>query len=149
MKYNPVKLLFIIVAFISLGIGMIGIILPVLPTAPFLLLASFCFAKGSKRFHDWFCSTKLYQNHLDSFVKSRSMTLKTKIRILIPASVMLLLAFCFTPAVHGKIAIGCVILIKYYYFIFRIKTVRPEIHPDNAGINYPQYTVGKEAEGDD
>ncbi|GEM_PF-12367 len=126
MKYNPVKLLFIIAAFLSLGIGIVGIVLPVLPTAPFFLLASFCFAKGSKRFHTWFCSTNLYKNHLDSFVKSHSMTLKTKIRILIPASAMLLLAFYFTPVFWGRIVIVCVFLFKYYYFIFRIRTIKTE-----------------------
>ncbi len=141
MKYNPVKLIFILFAFVSLGIGMVGIILPVLPTTPFLLLSSFCFAKGSKRFHTWFCSTKLYRNHLDSFVKSRSMTLRTKIRILIPASLMLITAFCFTPGLHGKIAILCVILFKYYYFIFRIKTVPGEEPEDfkKEGITKDKY----------
>ncbi len=149
MKYNPVKLLFIMFAFVSLSLGIIGIVLPVLPTAPFFLLASFCFAKGSKRFHDWFCSTKLYQKHLDSFVKSRSMTLKTKVRILIPASVMLLLAFCYTPVIHGKIAIVCVILFKYYYFIFRIRTIKPGVPPERPEEVYQKYTVREEAGQDD
>lgn len=126
MKYNPIKLIFILLAFISLAVGMIGIVIPVLPTTPFLLLASFCFAKGSKRFHHWFCSTKIYQNHLDSFIKSRALTLKMKIRILVVASLMLLMAFYFTPVIHAKIAIVCVMLFKYYYFIFRIKTIKQE-----------------------
>ena len=54
---------------------------------------SYCFARGSERFHRWFCGTKLYQKHLDSFVKERAMTLKTKLCILLPASAMLILAF--------------------------------------------------------
>nr|WP_184091850.1 YbaN family protein [Anaerocolumna cellulosilytica] len=123
VKYNPVKVLYIVAGFLALGLGALGVVLPVLPTTPFLLVASFCFAKGSARFHTWFCSTRLYKNHLDSFVKSRAMTRKTKIRILIPASAMLILAFIFMPSVHGRIAIGVVMCFKYYYFIFRIKTI--------------------------
>ncbi|MBP3912203.1 MAG: DUF454 family protein, partial [Niameybacter sp.] len=40
-----------------------------------LLLTSFCFAKGSTKFHQWFIHTKLYQKHLDSFITNRSMLL--------------------------------------------------------------------------
>ena len=61
---NPIKILWLAAAFISMALGAIGVILPVLPTTPFLLLASFCFAKGSERFHKWFTKTKLYKKHL-------------------------------------------------------------------------------------
>ena len=92
MRKNPIKILWLVIGFLAMGIGMIGVALPVLPTTPFLLLASFCLAKGSERFHKWFTGTKLYQKHLDSFVKNRAMTLKTKFCILLPASAMLILA---------------------------------------------------------
>lgn len=71
MKKNPFRIIWLVIAFLSLGIGAVGVVLPVLPTTPFLLLASFCFAKGSERFHRWFVGTRLYRNHLDSFVKDR------------------------------------------------------------------------------
>lgn len=65
------KILFILIGFLSLILGVIGIFLPVLPTVPFLLLASWCFAKGSKKFHLWFESTSIYKNHLESFEKEK------------------------------------------------------------------------------
>lgn len=123
MKYNPINLLFIILGFLAMGLGIIGILLPVLPTTPFLLLASFCFAKGSKRFHEWFCSTKLYKKHLDSFIRNRAMTLRTKFHILIPASLMLMIAFYFTPVIYGRILIAFVFVFKYIYFFTCIKTI--------------------------
>ena len=64
-----VKFLYIIIGFIALGLGVLGLILPVLPTTPLLLLASYCFVKGSKRFELWFKGTKLYKRHLETFVK--------------------------------------------------------------------------------
>lgn len=92
-KINPMRFIWLFFGFLSMGIGAVGVVLPVLPTTPFLLLASFCLAKGSKRFHNWFTGTNLYKKHLENYVKNRSMTLKTKFSLLIPASCMLILAF--------------------------------------------------------
>ena len=123
MKRNQCKYVWLSIAFISLGIGAIGVVLPILPTTPLLLLASYCFARGSERFHRWFCGTKLYQKHLDSFVKERAMTLKTKLCILLPASAMLILAFLMMQNLPGRIVIVGLILFKYIYFFTKIKTV--------------------------
>ena len=122
-KKNPVRLIWLFVGFLSMGIGAVGVVLPVLPTTPFLLLASFCLAKGSARFHNWFTGTKLYKKHLDSFVKERAMTLKTKLCILLPASAMLILAFLMMQNLPGRIVIVGLILFKYIYFFTKIKTV--------------------------
>lgn len=85
------------------------------------------FAKGSDRFHRWFCGTKLYQKHLDSFVKERAMTLKTKLCILLPASAMLILAFLMMQNLPGRIVIVCLIIFKYVYFFTKIKTIRSPV----------------------
>ena len=116
--------MWLLAAFVCLGIGAVGVVLPILPTTPLLLLSSFCFAKGSERFHRWFCGTKLYQKHLDSFVKERAMTLKTKLCILLPASALLLLAFLMMGNLPGRIFILCLIIFKYVYFFTKIRTIR-------------------------
>lgn len=123
MKKRVIKTIYLILAFIFLAIGAIGVILPVLPTTPFLLLASYCFARGSSRFHCWFTNTKLYKNHIHDFVKTRAMTLKTKLSILIPASCMLIIAYIVCPIVHARYLIIGMMIFKYYYFFFRIRTI--------------------------
>lgn len=120
---NVKRGIFLALAFLFLGIGAVGVVIPILPTTPFLLLASVLFAKSSKRFHCWFLSTKLYQRHLESFVTSRAMTMRTKLSILIPVSAMLVVALLLVPWAHGKLLIGGVLICKYYYFIFRIQTI--------------------------
>ncbi|MBP3710493.1 MAG: YbaN family protein [Treponema sp.] len=124
------KPLWIGIGFIALGLGALGVPLPVLPTTPFLLLAAFCFAKGSDRLNNWFRATKLYKRHLESFVQNRAMTLKTKLSILIPATIMLVFAFVGMSRKDtvgtriGRAVILVLIALKYMYFFTKIKTIR-------------------------
>lgn len=120
------KVVLIILGFISMGIGIVGIVTPILPTTPFLLLASFFFAKGSKRFHDWFISTKIYKKYLESFVKSKAMTLKNKFTILFPVSCMLIITFIFVNNLHARIVLVILFIGKYLYFFTQIKTIAKE-----------------------
>ncbi|WP_342434046.1 YbaN family protein [Neobacillus sp. FSL H8-0543] len=118
-----IKLLYIIIGFISLGLGILGIVLPLLPTTPLLLLASFCFVKGSERFEIWFKGTNVYKRHLESFVKERSMTLKQKLTILLFADVMIAIAFFLVNNLLVRVTLLAIVIYKYYYFIYKIKTV--------------------------
>lgn len=99
-------------------------ILPILPTTPFLLLASFCFVRGSDKFDRWFKETKIYKKHLENFVNNRAMTLKQKVCILLFADTMILTAMYFVNNFHARIAMAVVILLKLYYFTFKIKTIK-------------------------
>ncbi|MGL5315470.1 MAG: YbaN family protein [Peptostreptococcaceae bacterium] len=118
------KIILITVGLISFILGAIGVILPVLPTTPFLLLSSACFAKGSERFETWFTSTKLYKNHLESFVEERAMTIKQKVCLLAFADIMIAFPLIILDSVYIKIFLIAVVIFKYYYFIFRIKTIK-------------------------
>ena len=112
------------VGFIALGLGLIGIVLPVLPTTPFLLLASVCFMRGSNRLDLWFKGTKIYKKHLENFIKHRSLTLKQKTLILLFADCMIAFPLIITNSILMRILLILIILCKYYYFIFKIKTIK-------------------------
>lgn len=120
------KYFYITLGFIALGLGLVGVILPILPTTPFLLLTSFCFAKGSERFHVWFTNTNIYKKHLESFVKERAMTLKQKVVLLSFVNFMLAFPLILVDVLPMRITIIVLIIIKLYYFIFRVKTITPE-----------------------
>ena len=116
------KYIWLVAGCLFLGLGVLGVALPILPTTPFVLAALFCFAKGSDRLHKWLLSTKLYQKHVKKFNETRAMTLKSKIVILGFASSMLIAGFYFSKNIYARIIIILLICIKYYVFIFKIKT---------------------------
>ncbi|EFF64918.1 MULTISPECIES: YbaN family protein [Turicibacter] len=122
---NKVKKgLLVTIGLLSMGLGLIGVILPVLPTTPFLLLASVCFVKGSDRFDRWFKGTKLYQKHLETFVESKKMTLKQKWTILLFADFMLMFPFILIDSLHMRLFLILLILCKFYYFFVKIETIK-------------------------
>lgn len=118
------KVIFIAFGFIFMGLGIIGIVLPLIPTTPFLLLASYFFVKGSKRFEVWFKGTGVYKKHLEGFVQNRSMTFRQKAILMVFSDVMILLPFFMTDKLIVKVILSLIIVYKYYYFIFKIKTVK-------------------------
>ncbi len=121
---NPKKIFFIVLGCIGLGLGAVGAVVPLLPSFPFLMLAAYCFARSSKRLHDWFISTKLYKNNLESYVAGKGMTKKTKIRILTTVTLLMGFGFIMMHEVPvGRIVLACVWVLHLVYFVFGIKTI--------------------------
>lgn len=122
-RHKIVRILFLIVGFISLGLGTVGIILPILPTVPFYLLTAFCFCKGSEKFSNWFLNSKLYKNHMGNFANHRVMTVYGEMILLSFVTTMLLCTMWFTDKLAMSIVFDVLIFCKYAYFVFRITPI--------------------------
>lgn len=123
---NLKKTLYIILGCVGVGLGAVGAVVPLLPAFPFLLLATFCFARSSEKLHTWFINTKLYKDNLEDYVAGRGMTWKTKIRIMITVTLLMSVGFIMMSRVPvGRIVLACVWAFHILYFIVGVKTIHP------------------------
>lgn len=77
------KYLLLFIGTLSLGLGIIGILLPVLPTTPFLLLSSFCYLRSSKRLYNWLIYHRIFGAYLYNYLTYKAVTRRTKVVALI------------------------------------------------------------------
>ena len=61
------------------GLGVLGIFLPLLPTTPFLLLAAACYARSSKRFYDWLLNNKWFGSYIKNYREKKGIPSRVKI----------------------------------------------------------------------
>ena len=127
MKFK--KVLWTALSCVGLGLGAVGVVVPLLPSFPF--------AKSSEKLHRWFLNTRLYKNNLESYVQGRGMTWRTKRRIIL--TVTLLMAFGFAMMLRKELYVPCAILAGVWvfhllYFALRVKTLR---EPESAGGGAP------------
>ncbi|MER1966413.1 YbaN family protein [Castellaniella sp. GW247-6E4] len=74
-----IRVLFNVLGTLSLGLGLLGIFLPLLPTTPFLLLAAFCYLHGSPRMHHWLLSHRILGPYIRDFQAGRGIPLRSKL----------------------------------------------------------------------
>ena len=103
------RIFLITIGIVSTVLGLIGVVLPLLPTTPFLLLAAICFARSSDRFHDWLISTKMYKAYVVEFQKNKGFTFKQKLKLLL--SLYIVVGFSFWMIDHPYIRTGLVIMV--------------------------------------
>lgn len=73
------KLLLIVLAFMSLILGICGIFLPVLPTTPFLLLSAWLFSRSSHRLHIWLLNHGIFGRYIRDFQEEKALALRVKV----------------------------------------------------------------------
>lgn len=126
------KPFFAAVGIISLALGAAGIVLPVLPTTPFLLLSAYCFARSSTRLHNYLINHKVFGTYIDNYY-NKSMTPKHKARTL----TVMWLGILFSAWLIGKTITWIILPIIAVLVTIHIVRLRPqpEKAPEKASEN--------------
>lgn len=114
---------------LCVGLGVIGILLPGLPTTPFLLLAAYCFARSSERFHNWLLNHRWLGSYVRNFESGRGMTRPAKATTLLVMwlSIGVTIVF-FVPVTWAKVAMFLMSLAVTVYLL-RLPTPPAETAP--------------------
>jgi uncharacterized membrane protein YbaN (DUF454 family) len=124
------KLLFIIGGFVLLGLGVTGIVLPVLPATPFLLAASFCFMKSSERLYRWIMNNRFLGPRI-ARIRGAGLTKKEKISIYLFACALIIPVIVLSRSLHLRIFLIVLLAVKAVVFM-RLKTAPPGNPAHNA-----------------
>ena len=121
---NWTRPLLIIAGTLLVGLGIIGILMPVLPTTPFLLLAAACYARSSQRFYHWLLNNKWFGNYIKNYIQRKGVPLKVK--ILAITWLWITIGFSVVFAVEGFLVrlILIVIAIGVSIHILCLRTLR-------------------------
>ena len=125
------RILFTALGILSLALGIVGIVLPVLPTTPFLLLASFLFYKGSKRMHDWLENNRFFGAYISNYRKYRAVKRRAKIAAIVLLWVALIVSSHLVANLYVHIflaATGIAVTIH----LLKIKTLENVIAQETA-----------------
>jgi len=129
------KYLLIAAGLVSLGLGVIGIFLPLLPTTPFLLLSAFCFIRSSQRLYLWLVNHRIFGAYIHDYLKYRAVPRKTKIFALALLWGTISLSIFLIPGLIVRIILAAVAL-GVSLHILSLKTRRPGEEGGLAGLAF-------------
>lgn len=111
-------------------LGTAGIVLPLLPTTPFLLLAAFLFARSSPRWHNWLLNHKHLGPYISAWRNKTGLTVAQKLRISVSFTVVMSISIYFSPMDSVRYFLGCIWLF-WTVMLLRQKTI-PTVGPNPA-----------------
>jgi uncharacterized membrane protein YbaN (DUF454 family) len=122
------KNLWIIGGTVCVGLGILGIFLPVLPTTPFLLLAAFCYGRGSILFYHWLVNRTRLGDYIRSYQEGRGIPLKQKMLTIALLWLTIVFSIGFVATTWWAKALLVVVVVSVTIHLSKIKTWQQESH---------------------
>lgn len=128
------KQIFFVFGWITFILGLIGVVMPFLPTTPFILLSTYLFARSSKKYENWVKRSKVYKKYVLPFKQNGGLIKRQKIEILSSSYLVLLISGILISNIYTRmilisIAVGQLIV------MLRIPTIDPEKVNNGNSVN--------------
>ena len=120
------RLLFTATGLAATGLGVLGIILPLMPATPFLLLAAYFFSRSSPRFHRWLLTNRVFGSYIENYRSGRGLSLVEKVVTIAPLWVALAITAATAVGVWWGRALLLAVAIGVTTHLLRLPTCRPE-----------------------
>lgn len=101
--------MFLMIGLCSLFLGVIGILVPLLPTVPFILLAAFCFARSSSRLHNWLMTHPWFADALQDWERKRAIRKSLKRKAYIATTLSFAVSIVIVPLLWVKLMLLCML----------------------------------------
>ena len=102
------RIVFIGLGSLCVGLGALGVFLPILPTTPFLLLAAAAYLRGSERFHHWLVTHPILGRYISYYRSGHGMPLAAKILTIAVLWISIALSILAVPRTSVRLALGAV-----------------------------------------
>ena len=125
------KILLIFLGTVFVGLGILGMFLPLVPTTVFLLLAAYCYSHSSERFHIWLLTNRWCGKYIKNYQEGRGMTAAHKVKAMLVLWASIGFSIWF---VGGRLWLTLLLLAiatGVSTHLLRLPTYRPENSPEN------------------
>ena len=128
-KYLIIRILLIVLGSIFVAIGAIGVLVPGLPTTPFMILAAACYIRSSNKLYNWLIKNKLFVKHIKNIREGKGIPIRVKIFAQVMMTTFIFLAIIpFSPISVPNLFIKVIIflagLTSFWYVAYRVPTLK-------------------------
>lgn len=126
------KVLFIILGSICVGLGVLGIFLPLMPTTVFLLLAAYFYSRSSDRFYNWLIGNRVFGTYIRNYREGHGMTLRHKVNAVTMLWITVGISLWFLQSLGLRILLFLIASSVSIFLLRFVKTYRPEANEAQA-----------------
>jgi len=121
------KAVLIFAGTVFVGLGVIGMFLPLVPTTVFLLMAAYCYSRSSERFHGWLLTNRLFGKYISNYKAGLGISLRQKVITLSALWISISFSIWMLGGGFWSTIFLLVVAVGVTVHILWLKTFRPEV----------------------
>lgn len=130
------RIVFASLGYTFLGLGVIGIVIPVFPTTPFVILSAGCFTQGSPKLHNWLRNSKFFGEYIENYQNKKGIRKSTKIFSIIFLWFMIILSILMNRQIYVDILLFTIAILVTIHIVMLRNMPRNGVTNDERNKKY-------------